>query len=392
MSTGRTTIAPVASLRRKAAVRQGRTAPNLFQVSDPAVQDKKSGTAVSSSSHPSPAHQRPLIVSSGEFTKDFVPPDYLIDGLIQRRFLYSLTAPTGAGKTAVALLIAAHVALGRTLGNLPLERGRVLYFAGENPDDLRMRWIAMAEHMGFDPDKIDVHFVVGAVTISKMMEKINNEVQVLGGVSLIILDTSAAYFEGEDENDNVLALQHARMIRSLTAFPGGPAVLLLAHPTKKANAKNLLPRGGGALIAEVDGNFVVQNSGTYADLHWQGKFRGADFKPITFELRRISASFLKDSKGRRIPTVIAVPLAEKYGGTVVPLPRNGGKNLLALMKAQPGLSFSEMAEELKWRNKKGEFDKKRVQKTIAELAKAKLVEKDRATNRYKLAEAVPPCQ
>ena len=30
---------------------------------------------------------------------------------IQRRFVYSITAPTGSGKTAVALLLAAYVAL-----------------------------------------------------------------------------------------------------------------------------------------------------------------------------------------------------------------------------------------------------------------------------------------
>ena len=46
-----------------------------------------------------------LVKSSAEFVRGFVPPDYAIDGLIQRRFLYSLTAPTGHGKTAVALLV-----------------------------------------------------------------------------------------------------------------------------------------------------------------------------------------------------------------------------------------------------------------------------------------------
>jgi hypothetical protein len=37
------------------------------------------------------------------FLKGFIPPDYLIDGILQRRFIYSLTAPTGGGKTAIAL-------------------------------------------------------------------------------------------------------------------------------------------------------------------------------------------------------------------------------------------------------------------------------------------------
>ena len=33
------------------------------------------------------------------------PADYLIVGWLQRRFVYSLTAATGDGKTAIALLI-----------------------------------------------------------------------------------------------------------------------------------------------------------------------------------------------------------------------------------------------------------------------------------------------
>ena len=57
-----------------------------------------------------------LIVSSAEFLEGFVPPDYMIDGLVQRRFCYSLTAPTGHGKTAVALLLAASKALGLPIG------------------------------------------------------------------------------------------------------------------------------------------------------------------------------------------------------------------------------------------------------------------------------------
>ena len=78
-----------------------------------------------------------LVKSSAEFVRGFVPPDYAIDGLVQRRFLYSLTAPTGHGKTAIALLFAASKALGRSVGNRDVDPGRVLYLAGENPDDVR---------------------------------------------------------------------------------------------------------------------------------------------------------------------------------------------------------------------------------------------------------------
>jgi hypothetical protein len=91
-----------------------------------------------------------LIIPSKDFIAGFVPPDYLWDGVLRRRFIYSLTARTGDGKTAVALLLSAHVGLGRSFGDRNVEKGRVLYLAGENPDDIQMRWIAMAHMMSFD--------------------------------------------------------------------------------------------------------------------------------------------------------------------------------------------------------------------------------------------------
>jgi hypothetical protein len=58
----------------------------------------------------------PLFKTALEFTASFIPPDYSVDGVLQRRFLYSLTAQTGDGKTAFALLLAYCVAEGMPLG------------------------------------------------------------------------------------------------------------------------------------------------------------------------------------------------------------------------------------------------------------------------------------
>ena len=138
--------------------------------------------------------------SSAEFVRGFTPPDYLIDGMIQRQFLYSLTGQTGAGKSAILLLIAASVATGRPIGGIEVEQGNVIYCAGENPDDIKMRWVAMSGTFGFNSGSIDVHFVDGAQAISKLPPMIEEEADRLGGVSLVIIDTSAAFFEGDDEN------------------------------------------------------------------------------------------------------------------------------------------------------------------------------------------------
>jgi hypothetical protein len=49
-----------------------------------------------------------LMQSSAVFVGNYVPPDYLVDGLLQRRYVYSFTGPTGSGKTAIVLRLAAR--------------------------------------------------------------------------------------------------------------------------------------------------------------------------------------------------------------------------------------------------------------------------------------------
>ncbi len=70
-----------------------------------------------------------------------------------------------------------------------------------------------------------------------------------------------------------------------------------------------LPRGGGAFIAEVDGNLTL-NKGETVKLHWQGKHRGPDFDPIHFELKTVTAPSLVEWQGRPVPTVMAEALTK----------------------------------------------------------------------------------
>jgi hypothetical protein len=254
-----------------------------------------------------PKHK--LFQSSAEFVANFVPPDYLIDGFIQRRCVYSFTAKTGDGKTTIALLIAAYVARGTPLAGCEVEKGRVLIFVGENPDDVRTRWIMLCEELGVDPDQLDVVFMPFTVDLSAqaIRAQIDAEAAKAGPFSLLIVDTSASYYSGDDENDNVQLGRHANMLRSFINLPGGPTILVTCHPTKNPDMENLLPRGGGAFLAAVDGNLVaIKDANTMlVELTTHGKFRGPDFAPFTFKLIRAQSPNIVDSKGRRMWSVYA---------------------------------------------------------------------------------------
>jgi hypothetical protein len=320
-----------------------------------------------------------FIKSSAEFVAGFVPPDYLIDHLLQRRFCYSFTGATGAGKTTVTLHIAASIALGRSFGGRGVEKGRVLFLAGENPDDIRMRWIALSETMGFDLDTIPVHFIPGVFKIGEMAERISREAEQLGGVVLVVVDTSAAYYPGSEENSNVQMGEHARQLRELTTLPGGPCVIINCHPVKNPGPDNLLPRGGGAFVAEVDGNLTCTKNDVLMTVHWQGKFRGPDFEPIILETRTVTVDRLRDSKGRLIPTVVAQVISETERQSKAADTRSDEDALLvALLVFDDGTaSGAAVARHLGWFKSNGEPSRHRAKRVADRLKQGRFLKDER---------------
>lgn len=331
-----------------------------------------------------------LLQSSAEFVANFSPPDYLIDGLLQRRYVYSLTAPTGSGKTAVAMRLGCHVALGLPMAGRDVEKGRVLVFAGENPDDVRSRWIKQCEELGQDPKKMDVVFMPFTPELSKdkIREQIYAEAREHGLFSLLIVDTSAAYYSGNDENDNVQLGNHARLLRSFVDLPGGPAVLVTCHPTKNPNQENLLPRGGGAFLAEVDGNLVClkETGSMVVEVTTHGKFRGPDFKPFAFKLVPGQSDKLVDTKGRRIWTITAQPISDAEQEEMVQAGNRNENELLRAMLDFPDMSLMDLAMKLNWTTVHGQPNKRRIQYMMDSLKKYKLVEKRRDGSHYVLTD------
>jgi energy-coupling factor transporter ATP-binding protein EcfA2 len=334
----------------------------------------------------------PPILSKRQFVEGFVPPDHLIDGMLQRGYVYGLTGQTGHGKSAIALLIAGLV--GRPSGDAhfgrhAVDRGNVIYFAGENPDDLRIR-VKGADAIGGRDDALDdnISFIPGVFSIPEMRAVIEAEAIRLGGVILVIIDTSAAYFFGNDEQSNTQLGAHARTLRTLTTLLGHPTVLVLCHPIKHvSDPTQLLPRGGGAFLAELDGNLTAWlKDGSLVEL-WHNKMRGPGFEPMTFRLEKVTTTALTDSKGRLIPTVRAVPVTEYEEETEARVARTDEDELLIAM-LEPGRSVAQLATACGWTMQNGSAYKSKVQRVMARLARSGLVKNHRET--WQLSDAGKP--
>jgi hypothetical protein len=138
---------------------------------------------------------------------------------------------------------------------------------------------------------------------------------------------------------------------------------LPCHPTKyAAEPSQLLPRGGGAFLAEIDGN-LTRLEGRGPARGPGDKMRGPGFEPISFRLEPVICPQLVDSKGRPVSTVRAVAISEAEEKAEAARSRPDEDALLGVMQTTSDLSIADMARELGWVSGRGEPQKSKVHRT-----------------------------
>jgi hypothetical protein len=158
--------------------------------------------------------------------------------------------------------------------------------------------------------------------------------------------------------------------------PSGPTILVCCHPPKNANDDNLQPRGGGAAIAEFDGNLTCRRTDTVTEVHWQGKFRGPDFAPMHFILEGNTTARLKDSGGNQVWTVFAKPVSEQAQEEISRALKSDAAQIMAAIRDEPGISLADIARRMGWHNKQKLPDKSKAQRRVRALEKKGFVERD----------------
>lgn len=258
------------------------------------------------------AVDRNYFKTAAEFCAEFEPPSYAVDGLMRSASQYAITARTGHGKTSLLVAVALAVGTGRPdiLGR-DVEQGRVVFFCGENPDDFRMRLMAAAENLQIDLDSLG-----DGIMVCPRRDKAEQMVAEAAAIArqfpigLVVVDTFAAFFDGQDVNSPTQAGEFMRRLRPLGAIDGKPAVMVACHPTKNAGEDALIPYGAGAILNEVDGNLTLWKEGNVVRLHWLGKIRGADFPPVLMRIEEMRCASVVDKHGNQIGLPVMRPADE----------------------------------------------------------------------------------
>ena len=317
------------------------------------------------------------VAEFSDYIASFTAPDYLIDRILIMGRVYSLTAATGHLKTAWATYAALSVACGRPMATLETRQCRVLLLSGENDEDQKARTIATAQEFKLTPPPGYFHVLSGSQGIGSLTQRIKDINEAHGPFGLIVTDTSIAYFGGEDENTNTEMQQHAEFFREFTRMPGNPTVLILCHPTKNPTKDNLIPRGGGAFLNAVDGNLTLWKTAERATLGWQGKFRGASFEPMEFQMKLVTLAGYFDKKGDPVESVVVCPLDDIGLARLLREEWTDENKVLDELLRSPQDSISDWAKSLNWIGATGQPQKSKVHNILIDLAADKLVSMER---------------
>lgn len=252
------------------------------------------------------------MISEEQFLGMLEAPEYLVDGVVQKNKLYTLTGFTGHAKTSTLLYLAAQIIEGGCFfGVHEVDKGQVAFLAGENPSNVIGQWLCSREFHGVKSMN-RIHFHPGRFDLQSEMDRLLEDLSKIDDLSLVVADTFQAFFAGDNDNDNIQMLNEAKQYRRLLELPQKPTVIIPCHPSgKKAAKDNLIPRGGGAFLNEVDGNFTVwKESDGRLSFDWAGKLRGTPFDKIDLMAEVKTFETYKDHKGRKIPMTIVRPLLE----------------------------------------------------------------------------------
>ena len=230
------------------------------------------------------------------------PTSWIVRNLVEADSFCCLYGDSGAGKSFLAIELAACIATGTPFYGLPVKKGPVVYLAGEGRSGLARRFKAWGIARGVPLDGAPIFLSVGAMALieAEVMAPVCNSLEKLireiGNPSLVILDTWSRVLGGDDSSTSDAAAGVCALDGLRERF-GNFAALVVHHC---GNSDKGRVRGWSGLRAAVDMEYRAE--------------RGAD------GLLRLECTKSKD-------TGIMDPMAFRFTSVELPLRNESGEHM-----------------------------------------------------------------
>ncbi len=247
----------------------------------------------------------------GRFTSRFAyemanqePIEWLIKGVVPKAELIILYGASGAGKTFVALDYAFAIARGVDWRGRRVKQGIVVIIAAEGGKGVAQRLQAYAQYHGIDlRDVPNLRIITAAPNFleSEDIAEVIAELQAIGDVSCVMVDTLAQVTPGANENtseDMGRALSNVRLIHRAT-----DATVLGVHHAGKDLSRG--SRGWSGLKAAADAQIeVIRHEDGSREIHIEKMKDGEDGTRWGFKLEVVDLGV--DYDGDPVTSCVAI--------------------------------------------------------------------------------------
>lgn len=180
------------------------------------------------------------------------PPDWIVEGLIERGTVTLVVADTGVGKSMFSSALAASMLRERPFLDRATAAGGVMVLDSENPQRVavaRLRGLLLGEHVA-ENERLERLRAMNAVATERLRIRVGGgtikldwlEGQVIEfAPDLLIIDTLLAGLGLQEVNDNTEAARVMGQLRRIAA-QHGVAIVLLHHESKSSKDR---PGGRG---------------------------------------------------------------------------------------------------------------------------------------------------
>ncbi|MGO4841453.1 AAA family ATPase, partial [Rhizobiaceae sp. 2RAB30] len=128
------------------------------------------------------------------------------------------------------LMLAIKVARGDWFCGRKCKQGTVAFFAGENPENVKVQFYSLCSDLKVDPRTLPIIWHEGVFDLDRARDLTRKELAVRPDLALCVYDSLQAFFAGDDDSQNIQMLDTAIDFRVMAeGHRNRPAGLILAH-------------------------------------------------------------------------------------------------------------------------------------------------------------------